>query len=106
MSGWVLMGLPAAAFSFGLSGGVWYMVGFLTCGAVNWFVIAKRSPPRQVVRLLITELLLSWALDLAWIRPAGCFFVRFSGLSLTRKTADTDRASECVDSAGLPGRSF
>ena len=42
MSGWLLLGLPGAAFLTGLSGSIW-MAGGLALGTyLNWRIIAKR----------------------------------------------------------------
>lgn len=40
-SGWLLMGLPGAAYVMGF-GVVWSLLGWLTGSLVNWFVLAKR----------------------------------------------------------------
>ena len=42
MSGWLLMGLPGAAYMIGLSGSIWIAVGLAIGTYLNWKFIAKR----------------------------------------------------------------
>lgn len=42
MSGWLLLGLPGAAFTTGLSGSLWMALGLATGTYLNWKFIAKR----------------------------------------------------------------
>jgi sodium/proline symporter len=42
MSGWLLMGLPGAAYAMGLSGAFWMALGLLIGTYLNWKIVAKR----------------------------------------------------------------
>jgi len=42
MSGWLLLGLPGAAFLSGLSGSVWMALGLAIGTYLNWRILAKR----------------------------------------------------------------
>lgn len=42
MSGWLLMGLPGAAYMIGLSGSIWMAIGLGVGTYLNWKIIAKR----------------------------------------------------------------
>lgn len=42
MSGWLLMGLPGAAYAIGLSGSVWMAIGLAVGTYLNWKIVAKR----------------------------------------------------------------
>ncbi|MGL5675977.1 MAG: sodium/proline symporter PutP [Cellulosilyticaceae bacterium] len=42
MSGWLLMGLPGAAYMVGLSGSIWMAIGLAIGTYLNWKIIAKR----------------------------------------------------------------
>ncbi|KIL07948.1 proline:sodium symporter PutP [Clostridium botulinum] len=42
MSGWLLLGLPGAAFLTGLSGSVWMALGLAIGTYLNWKIVAKR----------------------------------------------------------------
>lgn len=42
MSGWLLLGLPGAAFVSGLSGSVWIAIGLAVGTYLNWRILAKR----------------------------------------------------------------
>lgn len=42
MSGWLLMGLPGAAYVVGLSGAVWMALGLAIGTYFNWKIVAKR----------------------------------------------------------------
>lgn len=42
MSGWLLLGLPGAAFATGLSGSVWMAIGLAIGTYLNWKLVAKR----------------------------------------------------------------
>jgi sodium/proline symporter len=42
MSGWLLMGLPGAAYAVGLSGALWMAIGLAIGTYLNWKIVAKR----------------------------------------------------------------
>lgn len=42
MSGWLLMGLPGAAYLTGLSGSIWMAIGLAIGTYLNWRIVAKR----------------------------------------------------------------
>lgn len=42
MSGWLLLGLPGAAFASGLSGSLWMALGLAIGTYLNWKIVAKR----------------------------------------------------------------
>ncbi|MGL4344655.1 MAG: sodium/proline symporter PutP [Cellulosilyticaceae bacterium] len=42
MSGWLLMGLPGAAYIMGLSGSLWMALGLAIGTYLNWRIVAKR----------------------------------------------------------------
>ncbi len=42
MSGWLLLGLPGAVFTGGLSEGLWISLGLIIGAYTNWMVVAAR----------------------------------------------------------------